>query len=178
MEDQGRGYGAYVKNRAELEFAAKLFLVSSDALESAITTASSLEDDIICTAFLDVSKSVAARSSLTSVCIILFSNGSLNLELESRLDSTTGEADENEGIKIHLVLNSKEVQRTPGFIKKSIGSLNGLANNFQDRTKTVDHPYQEKRDPDDKDDRNEAAAEAAATKNAKKLTFKPVERMS
>ncbi|KAI9353602.1 chitin synthase-domain-containing protein [Obelidium mucronatum] len=67
MEDQGKGYGAYVKNRTVLEAAAKLFSVSADALEAAITTASYIEDDIICSAFLDVNKSKEARNSLASV---------------------------------------------------------------------------------------------------------------
>ncbi|KAJ3292979.1 hypothetical protein HDU79_000823 [Rhizoclosmatium sp. JEL0117] len=67
MEDQGKGYGAYVKNRVALDAAAKLFSVSADALEAAITTASYIEDDVICSAFLDVNKSKEARNSLASV---------------------------------------------------------------------------------------------------------------
>ncbi|KAJ3109019.1 hypothetical protein HK100_003361 [Physocladia obscura] len=123
--------------------------------------------------------------------------------LESRLDSTTGEADDSEGRKIHLILDSKGVQRTPGFIKKSMGSLNELNDNLQDPTKTVDQLdikigdltdiepkqfeskksksffslYREKSDSDDEEDREEAA-EVAASENATKLAFKPVERMS
>ncbi|KAJ3077159.1 hypothetical protein HDU98_007544 [Podochytrium sp. JEL0797] len=67
MEDQGKGYGAYVKNRVALEATAKLFSVSADALEAAITTASYIEDGTICSAFLDVNKSKDARNSLASV---------------------------------------------------------------------------------------------------------------
>ncbi|KAJ3353007.1 hypothetical protein HDU83_007381 [Entophlyctis luteolus] len=67
MEEQGKGYGAYVKNKTELEAAAKLFSVSADKLEASITTASYLDGDTICSAFLDVEKSCKARNSLADV---------------------------------------------------------------------------------------------------------------
>ncbi|KAI8829076.1 chitin synthase-domain-containing protein [Chytriomyces cf. hyalinus JEL632] len=67
MEEQGKGYGAYVKNRHELEIAAKLFNVNTDKLEAALTTSTYLDEDVICSAFLDVDKSKEAKNTLAAV---------------------------------------------------------------------------------------------------------------
>ncbi|KAJ3414709.1 hypothetical protein HDV05_006146 [Chytridiales sp. JEL 0842] len=62
-----KGDGAYVKNRSVLAHAANLFGVGEDALETALTTATFLSGDVVCSTFLTIQQSQEARNSLAAI---------------------------------------------------------------------------------------------------------------
>ncbi|KAJ3067707.1 hypothetical protein HDU99_003409, partial [Rhizoclosmatium hyalinum] len=111
--------------------------------------------------------------------------------LESRIDKVSNN-DESDGRKIHLILDSKGVQRTPGFIQKSLESLDEIKKDApvvdadildpeaqKAKSKSKGSLFQSKRSLQKKEleeDEEEAAEEKAAEK-AKPEKVKP-ERMS